>query len=37
MNALAIVGLAIAVIIFVAYESDNNNHPRGGGTAVVCG
>lgn len=32
----SILGIALGILILALYN-DINNHPRGGGTAVVCG
>lgn len=37
MSPVTAIGLIVAVVVFIIYESSNNGRPRGGGTAVVCG
>lgn len=37
MSPITVIGLIVAAIVFVAYESSNHGGPKGGGTAVVCG
>lgn len=37
MSPVTVVGLVVAAIVFIVYESTSNSGPRGGGTAVVCG